>query len=152
MWGFGFGKPTYNPIVIINTSRLCIEVIIVEWLPDVEIYLRDCTLDRAVAWAASQVGPLLGPFDCGKAITYHPAIGSVVITSSIEGGAFLSLWFNTSARPWATDLECARAAAPDLGCIVRCDPGSTFPNVSPHSDVLLEISGTDNLLIPTDAL
>jgi hypothetical protein len=116
---------------------------IVERQPEVEVYLRDCPVERVLAWVREAVGPLTGPFDCGGVVAYHPATGpgAVVVTPSVEGGPFLGVWFNTPARPWATDAECARAAARDLGCVARCDPSREHPELPPGADVWLEVSG-----------
>ena len=114
---------------------------------DVEVYLRDCSLEAVVAWVKSHLGPLDGPIEADKTIVFYPRIGSVVITPNIEGGPFLSLWFNTVARPWATDVDCARVASRELSCVVRCDPGESFPNVPRLSSVLLEISNGSERLV-----
>lgn len=116
---------------------------------EVEVYLRDCPIERALAWVRETVGSVAGPFDCGTAVAYHPTTspGAVVLTPGVEGGPFLSVWFNTPARPWATDAECARAAARDLGCVVRCDPSREHPELPPGADVWLELSdGVERLV------
>lgn len=120
---------------------------------DVEVYLRDCPLERAAAWVQAVSGPLVGPLDCGGPVAYHPPAGAVVLTPGVDG-AFLGVWFNTPCRPWDTDAECGRAAAEALGCVVRCDPGPHSPEVHPLSDVFLEIAGgSERLLVwePQDA-
>ena len=111
------------------------------------MYLRDCTIDRAVAWVRANVGPLAGPLDGGESVVYHLAAGAVVFTPGVEGGPLLGVWFNTADRPWATDVDCARAAVAALGCVVRCDPGSSYPDVHPQSDVFVEIDGTSERLV-----
>jgi hypothetical protein len=113
---------------------------------DVEVYLRDCPLERAVAWVQSVSGPLTGPVDCGGPVAYHPPDGAVVLTPGLDGG-FLSVWFNTPRHPWDTDVECGQAAAVALGCVVRCDPGLYCPEVHPLSDVFLEIDGGTERLV-----
>ena len=109
--------------------------------PEVEVYLRGCPAERVLAWVRETVGPLAGPFDCGAATAHHPTAGAVVLTPGIEGGPFLGVWFNTPAGPWATDVECARAAAAALGCVARCDPSREHPELPPGADVWLEVSG-----------
>lgn len=118
---------------------------------DVEVYIRDCTVERAVAWIRSAIGPLAGPFEAGSSVVYHLTGGAVVLTSSVGDGRFLSVWFNTPIRPWLSDVECARAAARDLGCVVRCDPGAARPDISPYSDAFLEIDGeAESIVVWTD--
>ena len=114
---------------------------------EVDVYLRDCHIDRAVAWVRANLGPLVGPLNGGESVIYHLAAGAVVFTPGVEGERFLGVWFNTADRPWATDVECARAAAAALGCVVRCDPGSSYPDVHPQSGVFLEIDGTSERLV-----
>ena len=123
-----------------------------EWQSNVEIFIRDCSVNRAVVWVQSIVGPLVGPVDCGVAIAYHSNEGSVIFTPEMNGGPLLSVWFNTPARPWATDVDCARAAAHDLNCVVLCDPGKAFPEIHPLADVFLEISNGFERLLEWDQI
>lgn len=114
---------------------------------DVEVFLRECALERAAAWVQSVSGPVSGPLDCGDAVAYHPAEGAVVLTPNVDGG-LMSVWFNTPCRPWDTDVECGRAAALALGCTVLCDPGQHYPEVDPLSDVFLEVAdGSERLIL-----
>ena len=115
--------------------------------PEIEVYLCDCTEERLVAWLESVVGPLGEPEDAGASIVYSSTIGPVVVTPGIEGGPFVGVWFNTSHTPWTTDVDCARQAARELACTVRCCPGQYFPEVPRLSDIFLEISGDAEELI-----
>ncbi|MCA9314834.1 MAG: hypothetical protein KDB73_05035 [Planctomycetes bacterium] len=119
---------------------------------DVEVYVRDCPLERALDWARSSLGALRGPFhmDTTTAYQLESGEGAVVFTPSIEDGPFMSVWFNTPSRPWDTDVECARAAVAALACVVRCDPGESIPGVSPHSDMWLELDGNGERVILWD--
>ena len=110
--------------------------------PEIEVYLRDCPMERLVAWLRSAIGTLEAPEEAGAAVVYASAIGPVVVTPGIEGGPFLGVWFNTPHSPWATDVDCARQVAKELGCTVRCCPGQHFPEVPWWaSDQFLEIAG-----------
>lgn len=110
--------------------------------PEIEVYLRDCPTERLVAWLRAVIGPLEDPVEAGAAIVYPSAIGAVVVTPCIEDGPFVGVWFNTNRSPWTTDVDCARQAARELVCTVRCDPGQHYPDVPGWvSDVFLEISG-----------
>jgi hypothetical protein len=114
---------------------------------DVEIYVRDCPPDRLFAWLEGVVG-LLGPAEeAGSALVYPSRVGAVVVCPGIEGGPFVGIWFNTPDSPWRTDVECARQAARELECTVRCDPGKQFAPVHPASDVFLEIGGGEERLV-----
>ena len=115
---------------------------------DIEIYVRGCPLERVLDWARSNLGTFGGPFPTDTAIVYchEKGDGVVVFTPNIEDGAFMSVWFNTHNRPWATDVDCARAAARALNCVVRCD-ASNMPGQSQHSPVFLELDGDEERII-----
>lgn len=116
--------------------------------PEIEVYLRDCPMERLVAWLRSIIGPLEDPVEAGAAVVYRSAIGPIVVTPSIDDGPFVGVWFNTRCSPWATDVDCGRQAAIELGCTVRCCPGQQFPEVPLWaSDIFLEISaGVEQLV------
>ena len=108
---------------------------------DIEIYVRDCAIEKLLAWARSRLGRLDPPESVDGAVTVYPSLtGRLVVTSGIEDD-FISLWFNTPTSPWDTDVDCARDAARELGCTVRCDPGSHFPEAGRQSSIFLEIVG-----------
>jgi hypothetical protein len=109
---------------------------------DIEIYVRDCPIERIVAWLETVVGPVGKGEACGEAFAHATSIGTVVITPQIEGGPFVGVWFPTPNSPWLTDVDCGRQAARELGCVVRCDPGQHYPDVPLWaSDQFLEITG-----------
>jgi hypothetical protein len=108
---------------------------------DIQIYIRDCPPERLIGWLESVVGPLDDPEPAGSAVVHRSSNGSVVVTPRIEDGPFVSVWFNTPGSPWATDVDCARQAARELGYVVRCCPGQHFPDVPWWaSDRFLEIA------------
>jgi hypothetical protein len=114
----------------------------------IEIYVRHCPKEQLIAWIESAIGPLGQSEHAGEAAVYPSLLGPVIITPGIEGGPFVSIWFNTSHSPWATDVDCGRQAAREMGCPVRCSPGQNFPEVHPASPVFLEIeSGAERLVI-----
>ena len=110
--------------------------------PDIDIYVRDCPIERLITWLESVVGPLASAEDAGAATVYPSRIGPVIVTPGIEDGPFVGVWFNSPNSPWATDVDCARQVAWELGCVVRCCPGEHFPEVPWWaSDQFLEIVG-----------
>ena len=114
---------------------------------EIEIFIQDCPLDRALAWVQTLLGPLTGPFDDIGMGIYHLPLGSIVFTPGVARGRFLSVWFNTPMRPWDTDIDCARAAAVEFNLVVRCDPGQAYPELSKHSDQFLEITGNEERIV-----
>jgi hypothetical protein len=114
---------------------------------EIEIYVRDCKIADVLAWAKSRIGELARPDAAGDATVYESPCGPLIITPAIEDGPFFSLWFNTPRTPWRTDVDCARDAARELGCIVRCDPGQHYPEVPPQSSTFLEIVGDREELV-----
>lgn len=114
---------------------------------EIEIFVRDCAERRLLEWAGTKLGPLSGPHDDGTLISYDSPRGPVAVIYDIEGGPFLGLWFNTPRTPWERDVDCAREAARDLGCTVRCKPES--PPLEGHAerDMFVEISGSSERLV-----
>ena len=109
---------------------------------DVEVYLRNCAIERAIKWVkSSTTGALDGPKDIDGAVALYPSTGAIILTPKIEDGPWLSVWFNTLHRPWDTDADCARSAAAELDCVVRCDPGESHPGL------WLELEGPSERLV-----
>ena len=113
--------------------------------PEIEIFLHGCPMERLLTWIEMVIGPLGKPEEAGESIIYPGPIGPIIVTPVRDG--FASVWFNTSRSPWETDVDCARQAARELKCTVRCDPGQHFPEVHPLSDIFLEITGETERLI-----
>lgn len=115
--------------------------------PDIEIYLKECPMDKLVEWLTSLFGNIEPPLEAGDSEVFHSSIGPIIITPTIEDSEFISVWFNTPNSPWLTDVECARQASIDLKCIVRCNPGQHFPEVPAQSDLVLEIENKVESLV-----
>ncbi len=114
---------------------------------DIEIYARDCTVEELVAWSKSKLGGLGRPEALAGSTLYESPRGPLTVTKGMGDGTFVSLWFNSSRTPWATDVDCAREAARELRCTVRCDPGQHYPDVAPQSAIFLEVVGEREHLV-----
>lgn len=96
--------------------------------PDIEIYLREAPKDRILQWLERQfpdasartsrsgAGTLRLEFD-----TRTDAVAVSLFFDAVPG--YTVVWVDSASSPWATDLDCARAAARDLDCEVRCSTG-----------------------------
>ncbi len=98
--------------------------------PDIEIYLRDTTTQCVLGWLKQEF-----PGAEMNTIRHdHKALrlemdtdrGTISVTLYFDPlPEYTVVWFDTSATPWNTDLECARVAALHLGCEVRCSVGDS---------------------------
>jgi len=113
---------------------------------EIEIYVRDCALEDMLQWAGAKLGGLSKFSSAGDITIYESPCGLLFVTPGIENGPFVSLWFATASSPWNTDVDCARDAARELECTVRCDPGQHYPEVPPQSPRFLEIKGKNERL------
>lgn len=117
--------------------------------PDIEIYLGDTTSDEIIAWLATILADIRLTRSSRNTRTSHYSAtcmrrqGEVEVPFTIVENAnanFTSLWFKTNRTPWASDLQCARAAAAHFPCEIRCSPGSWNPDQD--SDQWLSIRDT----------
>ena len=113
---------------------------------NIEIYVKGCPTNKLIAWIAQQIGTLDRASAFDGQIVYDSRIGPVTI--AVEDSSFTSAHFQSADTPWVTDVDCARQAARELRCIVRCDPGEHFPDVHSLSDTFLQITadGQESLL------
>jgi len=115
---------------------------------DIEVFIRDRSVDEIRDWLATVCGPMSDFEEAGAALICRSEHAGYIITPRIEDGPFTSIWFSSKGTPWQTQLECARQAAQQMGVPVRCAPGPEFPEVHPCSDVVLEIGeGRERLVV-----
>jgi len=91
--------------------------------PDIEIYLAGINARRAQEWLETVLGKPSTSAARGiqtqlRFDTQHHTIPVLVVEKA--AGRYTSLWFDSPATPWATDLECAREARQFFQCEVRC--------------------------------
>ena len=113
----------------------------------IEVFVCGCSEIRLLAWIQSRLGTLIGPQGAGDALVYGSPCGPVIITLRVEDGPFTGVWFNTTRTPWDTDVDCARDAARELGCVLRCDPGVTVGTAPRVASAFLEIAGANERLV-----
>lgn len=102
--------------------------------PDIEIYLAKAPVEALDAWLGAAIAAEpLAPAGKGKWRTRGRHDGEEVPVLLVERAAdgYASLWFDSPATPWESDAACARAAAAQLGCEVRCSLGSWQPGDDP---------------------
>ncbi|WP_296055953.1 hypothetical protein [uncultured Amphritea sp.] len=92
--------------------------------PDIEIYIKDRSLERITQWLQGLCQSLKRDFEQGQV---HHFIGSiddceipVMIHEKVSGKAWTSIWFNSDQTPWVKDLDCAEQAARELDTEIRC--------------------------------
>lgn len=113
---------------------------------DVEAYAKTDDTDAVVSLLSSNIGPLRSSDSPGDEPRIYQFADVYVVLWSGEGG-FLSVWVRGSTT-WPSCPALGRHLAAGLGCVVRCDPGNEFPEVSPYSNLFLEIEGDKERLVP----
>lgn len=94
--------------------------------PDIEIYLREENLDALTDWLGQQLGSL--ELKGWNGLTRHGTLmldghSIPIMIVRKAAGKWSSVWFDSAATPWDTDLDCARAIHAAIGHEVRCSVG-----------------------------
>lgn len=109
---------------------------------DVEIYLHKHTPVQIIEWITSTFGHPPETLSSATKGTVRLRIqnpnGTTIPVMLVQRGAWHSVWFDSNQTPWATDLDCARAAVAALGGIARCSDGGWQEGDDP--DQFLEVS------------
>lgn len=112
----------------------------------IEIFVC-CEVGQVVDWLNLVAGPVVLTGTVGAMIIHETCVGTVFVTPGVGDGSFVSIYLGATGAPWATDVDFARQAAAELGCVVRCDPGQHHPDVHPESDIFLEIDRGAEVLV-----
>jgi len=78
-------------------------------------------------------------------VLYTYGVAKVLINTGIQDG-YMSIYLKGIVK-WKSDIELARSIVNSLGVKVRCDPGSEYPDVSPYSDLFVEITRQGESLV-----
>lgn len=113
--------------------------------PDIEVYVLNATHEDILAAVEGVVGPFVRNYDFPEDQFLYILDSRVLIISPAEDD-FLSVYMRGDGH-WSCDLELARYLSSELKKVVRCDPGSSFPDVSPYSNVFVEISEHEEILV-----
>lgn len=101
----------------------------------IEIYVRHCPNERLREWLTSVLGQMLLVCQEEGLIIYRCQVREtefpVATTCGVADGTFTSIFFNSPHAPWCNDVDCARQAARELQCEVRCDPVAVCPLAGP---------------------
>lgn len=112
---------------------------------EIEAYVNTSDERAIVSLLSSTIGELQtdSPPTDSLRLYSHKGI-SVVLTPSEDD--FFSVWIRGSTY-WSSSPALGRYLACNLRCIVRCDPEDEFPDLSPHSNVFLQIKDDTESLV-----
>lgn len=113
---------------------------------DREIYIKGLQKDEIVSVLNNELGTLNFNSEISEgSYLYLGEQMTVLINTRIQDG-FISV-FIKGVTKWSSDIELARIFALLSGVIVRCDPGMEYPEVSPYSNIFVEIEKETECLI-----
>ncbi|MBB1485109.1 hypothetical protein [Oceanospirillum sediminis] len=101
--------------------------------PDIEIYVNDPELEQIVQWLNEVFASVEEPVRLDKRTLLYKTInadGKEIPVNVVEkaAGKYWSVWFDSPESPWATDIDCARAAFAYFNTTIRCSVGSWEPD------------------------
>ncbi len=106
---------------------------------DIEIYIKGFEIGQLIDLLTQEIGTLSLDSEIDEGLfVYTVNDAKILINTGIQDG-FTSINLKVTNN-WQSDVEFARYIAGKTDLIVRCDPGSEYPNVSPYSDTFVEIS------------
>lgn len=112
--------------------------------PDIEIYVKDTTVDEVCEWLAGRLGKLLtepsrGPMKRFRAERDGDIIPVRIMPGAV-GKAWTCVWLDSPDTPWADDLACGRDCFAVLGKEVRASAGSCDEKHGDDPDAFIRIS------------
>lgn len=92
--------------------------------PDIEIYIKNRSLDQILAWLRERCDSLEPQHSGGGTHALKAVLDGVTVPVMIHekaaGKAWISVWFRSDATPWVRDLDCAEEVSNALDTQVRC--------------------------------
>lgn len=112
--------------------------------PDVEIYVKDASVEEVVGWLERRLGILAAEPSRGAMKHYRAEREGEPIPVRIMTGAvgkpWTCVWLDSPATPWADDLACGRDCFAVLGKEVRVSAGSCDEDRGDDPDAFIRIT------------
>ncbi|WP_242521653.1 hypothetical protein [Motiliproteus sp. SC1-56] len=91
--------------------------------PDIEIYIKAHPLVRIEQWLRARFDTVEPAGSTKQGVRFYLSwqgqrLPALVVEKA--AGNFTSLWFDSDQTPWDRDIDCAREAAAEFECEVRC--------------------------------
>lgn len=104
-----------------------------EAFPDIEIYVQDPEQSQIDQWFSELFTQISAPKRLDKRTLAYEVTTATGVQFSVNvvekaAGKYWSIWFDSPETPWATDIDCARAAFAFFGKTIRCSVGSWEPD------------------------
>lgn len=104
-----------------------------EAFPDIEIYVQDPDQSQIDQWFSELFTSISAPKRLDKRTLAYEVTTPTGVQFSVNvvekaAGKYWSIWFDSPETPWATDIDCARAAFAFFGKPIRCSVGSWEPD------------------------
>lgn len=113
---------------------------------DLEIYIEGRETEQVISFLNKEIGTLSYDSEIDKGhVLYTYGDAKVLINTGIQD-SYMSVYLK-GIEKWKSDVEFARCIVDSLGVTVRCDPGNEYPNVSPYSDLFVEITQQGESLV-----
>lgn len=92
--------------------------------PDIEIYVKDRSVEQIKEWLASRGEELTSLSTKGLihelSLNFPEGPVDIMIHEKVAGKAWVSVWFKTNTTPWEKDLDCAYSASEEMVTQIRC--------------------------------
>jgi len=92
--------------------------------PDIEVYIKNRSLDTILEWLGTRCGEVRPLKSVGGThaleVCFEQCTVPVMIHEKAAGKAWVSVWFRSDRTPWPRDIDCAHEIACALDTQVRC--------------------------------